>query len=272
MGKTHLGQSDNQQEANLIGIKDFTADLAKIQEPHSLKQARLSEEWMRAMAIEIQGLEENRTWEIVDLPKGVKPIGWVDYFNSFSHVGKVVTVRLVLAIAASKAWQIFQLHINNAFLHGYLDEDIYMLPPEGYEKDVFPQVYKLHKSLFGLKQASRKWNVKFTSTLITYGFKQSYHDNCLFTYTTNSCFLVLVVYVDDILLTGNSEQEMLAIKKVLHEKFTIKDLGVAKYFLDIEIAWSTHGMYLSQQKYIKDIVHDLKMETAKVAVTLLAQD
>ncbi|GAA0159382.1 transmembrane signal receptor [Lithospermum erythrorhizon] len=182
-------------------------------------------------------------------------------------MAKLVTVRLVLALAASKTCQLFQLDINNAFLHGYLDEDIYMLPPEGYDKAVAPQVCK-----YGLKQASRQWNVEFTSTLLEYGFNQSYHDNCLFTFTTMIYFLVLVVYVDDILTTCTSEEEMVAVKQLLHKKFNIKNMGVAKYFLGIEIARSNDGMYLSQQKYVKDIIQDLKMDQAKAVATPLAHD
>ncbi|GAA0143380.1 transmembrane signal receptor [Lithospermum erythrorhizon] len=206
---------------------------------------------------ELSALEANDTWEVVDLSPNHKPIGckWVfrlkykqdgsidkykarlgakgfnqiedvDYFDSFSPVAKTVTVRIILAYVAANRWALHQLDINNAYLHGYLDEDIYMQIPEGYTGGQKPQVCKLKRSLNGLKQAGRQWNTKFTNTIVGYRFVQSYHDHCLFTLTKGMCFLILVVYVDDILLTGNMEDEMIKVKVFLHEKFTIKDLGL----------------------------------------------
>ncbi|KAL0406494.1 UNVERIFIED_CONTAM: Retrovirus-related Pol polyprotein from transposon RE1 [Sesamum latifolium] len=164
----------------------FVASLSILQEPRSFAEAVTHPEWRDAMKHEIQALEKNHTWRLTPLPAGKNAIGckWIyktklkadgsvdrykarlvakgfnqiegiDYTESFSPVAKAVTVRIFLVLAASYAWPIQQLDINNAFLHGYLDEDLYMLPPEGY--DVKPGlVYKLERSLYGLKQASRQ--------------------------------------------------------------------------------------------------------------------
>ncbi|GJT55037.1 ribonuclease H-like domain-containing protein [Tanacetum coccineum] len=113
----------------------------------------------------------------------------------------MVTVRCLLNVAVSQAWPIFQLDVNNAFLYGDLDEDVYMRPPEGY----FPsgnKVCKLKKSLYGLKHAPRQWNAKLTSTLIENGFNQSKSDYSLFTKSDKGIFLALLVYADDIIITG----------------------------------------------------------------------
>ncbi|GAA0165401.1 transmembrane signal receptor [Lithospermum erythrorhizon] len=255
------------------------------------------------MKSELDALEANETCDIVSLPSGHKPIGckWVykvkcnpdgnvnkykarlvakgynqiegvDYFDSFSPVAKTVTVRMVLALAVVKGWKLNQLDINNAFLHDYLNGDIYMALPPGYQLAAPSQVRKLKRSLYGLKQASRQWNQEFTSQILSYGFTQSHHDNCFFVMSTPDVFLVLIVYVDDILLTGSSEDAMESVKRFLDEQFTIKDLGTAKYFLGLEIAKSQHGMFITQQKYIKDIIQDMKMVDAKAVVTPLASD
>ncbi|GAA0142192.1 transmembrane signal receptor [Lithospermum erythrorhizon] len=131
---------------------------------------------------------------------------------------KTVTERLVLALAAANKWHLHQLDVNNSFLHGYLDEE-----------------------------ASRQWNHEFTFKLIAYGFVQSSSDSCMFVMNTDECFMVLVVYVDDILLAENSKEHIKAVKLYLDREFTIKDLDLAKYFLGIEIARSDASIFISQR-------------------------
>ncbi|KAL0308766.1 UNVERIFIED_CONTAM: Retrovirus-related Pol polyprotein from transposon RE2 [Sesamum radiatum] len=143
--------------------------------------------WVAALNLELQALEQNRTWELTSLPPNKRTIGsiWVfklkfnpdgsidrykgrlvakgynqiedvDYFDSFSPIAKSVTVRVFLDVAASKFWPLFQLDVNNAFLHGHLDEEVYMDPPEGYAKARPDQVCRYRRSLYDLKQASRQ--------------------------------------------------------------------------------------------------------------------
>ncbi|KAK4386150.1 Retrovirus-related Pol polyprotein from transposon RE2 [Sesamum angolense] len=221
---------------------------------------------------EIEALEKNSTWELTELPSGKRAISsrWVykvklnqdgsierykarlvakgyiqiegiDFFDSFSPVAKTVTVRLFIAIATTHHWTILQLDVNNAFLHGHLDEEVYMVPHEGYAKARDGLVFCLKRSLYGLKQASRQWNIELTSKLEAFGFKQSSHDHCLFTMRIDSSFLALIVYVDDVLLTGDSLDSLSYVKHYLDDLFTIKDLGHAKFFLGLELARSTNA-------------------------------
>jgi len=113
--------------------------------------------------------------------RGFEQIKDKDYKHTFSPVAKLTTVRFFLAIATAKQWPLHQLDINHAFLHGYLDEKVYMLPPQGYTLALPGQVCKLQRSLYGLKQASRQWNVEMTKFLIKHGFSQSKSDYSLFT-------------------------------------------------------------------------------------------
>lgn len=186
---------------------------SSIQEPTSFNQAVQDPSWIFAMKLEIAALEDNNTWSIVDLPAGKTPIGckWIykvkykaseeverykarlvekgfsqqaglDYSETFSPVEKMVTVRSLIALAASNQWCIYQMDVHNAFLNGDLIEEVYMQIPEGFVRQgESKKVCKLHKSLFGLKQAPRQWNKKLTDALVQMGFTQSHYDYSLFT-------------------------------------------------------------------------------------------
>ena len=120
-------------------------------------------------------------------------------------MAKIVTVRIVINLAVNNSWPLFQMDINNAFLYGELSENVYMTLPQGYHDKNDNRVCKLVKSLYGLKQAPRKWNEKLCSALFQIGFQQSSNDFSLFVRNFKDTVVILLVYVDDIILTGNSE-------------------------------------------------------------------
>ncbi|GKA28268.1 ribonuclease H-like domain-containing protein [Tanacetum coccineum] len=187
----------------------------------------------------------------------------IDYEDTFTPVVKMVTVRCLLNIVVSMSWHVFQLDVNNAFLYGDLEETVYMKPPEGY----FPsgnKVCRLNKSLYRLKQAPRQWNDKLTSTLIKSGFSQSKPDY-FYTKSDKGVFLALLVYVDDIIITGNSVSEI----ENLKSKFMIKDLGKLKYFLGIEVGDTEKGICLNQRKYVLDLLSEYGMLACKPTKTPL---
>ena len=161
-------------------------------------------------------------------------------------MAKLTTVRRFIAVATARGWPPHQLDINNAFLLGFIDEEVYMLPPEGYTSALPGQVSKLQRSVYGLKQASRQWNIELTKFLVSKGFKQSKSDYSLFTKRVNGLYTFIPVYVDDLLISGDDQSSIAAIKSDLHTTFTIKDLSLARYFLGIELARSSQGTFLNQ--------------------------
>nr|GEX39782.1 ribonuclease H-like domain-containing protein [Tanacetum cinerariifolium] len=252
-----------------------------------------------AMNQEMDAILRNGTWEIVKLPKGRKAIGskwiykikfrssgeidrykarlvaqgfgqkeWIDYEETFSLVVKMVTIRCLLNIAVSMSWPVFQLDVNNAFLYGDLEEVFYMKPPEGYFS-FDNKVCRLKKSLYGLKQVLRQWKAKLNSTLIENGFSQSKSDYSLYIMFDKGVFLVLLVYVDDIIITGNSVYEIEKFKVCLKSKFMIKDLGKIKYFLGIEVVDTEKGIFLNQRKYVLDLLSEYGMLACKPVKTPL---
>lgn len=183
----------------------------------------------------------------------------LDYLDTFSPVTKLTTVRLLLALAALNQWHLRQLDVNNAFLHGELVEEVYMQVRLGLSIENPQLVCHLQRSLYGLKQASRQWFTKLSNFLISHGFQQSHSDHSLFLRFTGSITTVLLVYVDDIILTGNNITEIQGITTLLDQTFKIKDLGNLKFFLGHEIAHTSEGIHLCQCKYTMDILSDSDM-------------
>ena len=179
-------------------------------------------------------------------------------------------LKSFLALVASQKWQLVQLDINNAFLNGDLFEEVYMDLPLGCqvqgEQFSFGQklVCKLHKSIYGLKQASR-WNVKFSQAVLQYGFTQSKADYSLFTKGSGSSFAALIVYVDGIIITGPSQSIIDSLKQFLHSQFKLKDLGTLNYFLGLEIAHSHSSIVFSQRNYALQLLEDTGYLACKLA-------
>lgn len=150
----------------------------------------------------------------------------VDYQDTFSPTAKIIIVRCLFALVAARQWSLHHLDVNNVFLHGDLHKEIYMSSPPGLRRQGEENlVCRLHKSLYGLKQASRQWFSKFSEVIQAAGYVQSRADYLLFTRTQGKSFTALLIYVDDILITGNDYVSIDKLKRFLHSQFRLKDLG-----------------------------------------------
>ncbi|CAA7018785.1 unnamed protein product [Microthlaspi erraticum] len=267
-------------------------------EPKNYGEAVKIKVWVDAMVKEIDALEINDTWEIVDLPPGKMAIGcnWiyklkfnsdgtierhkarlvslgnrqtedVDYDETFAHVVKMTTIRMFLKVAAAKQWVVHQMDVNNVFLHGDLEEEVYMRLPPGFKSAGSNKVCKLKKALYGLKQAPRCWFSKLTAALCGYGFKQSHSNSSLFMLTRGASRLYVLVYVDDLIIGDDDAEAVDRFKGYLGECFHMKDLGLLKYFLGIEVARSDKGFYLSQRKYVLDIINECGLLGGRTVTT-----
>lgn len=181
---------------------------------------------------------------------------------------KPVTIRTVLTLAIFHKWDLRQLDISNAFLHGSLSEPVYMVQPPGFVDSSRPDhVCRLRKSLYGLRQAPLAWYQTFSSALLSFGFTQSLADTSLFLYRRDHDCLLVLVYVDDMILTGSNSDLIQDLIRFLSTKFSVKDLGPLTYFLGVEIVWCRDGLLLSQQKYIVDLLHRFQMDGSKPVTT-----
>jgi hypothetical protein len=252
----------------------------------------------------MRALEKNKTWELVDLPPGKQPVGckWVftikhtpegkidrykarlvakgytqtygiDYEETFAPVAKMSSVRTLISCAVNFDWSIYQMDVKNAFLHGDLHEEVYMQIPPGFESNHNTgKVLRLHRSLYGLKQSPRAWFDRFRQAMQKRGYRQSNADHTLFYKHANKKVAILIVYVDDIVITGNDNKEISGLKYHLAQEFEVKDLGHLRYFLGIEVLRGPKGIFLTQRKYILDLLKESGMYGSKPAATPIEQN
>ena len=250
-------------------FQQVTISIDNNHEPKTYKEVVQDINWKTIMDEELATLAHNKTWTIVDLPTNNNTVGckWVyklkhkvdgsmerykarlvakgftqleglDFHDTFAPVAKIATVRFILVIAAIRNWKLTQLDVNNAFLHGELDETIYMDIPPGLPNTKLRQVCLLHKSLYGLRQARRQWYAQLASFLLKNNLKSSFVDHSLFIHNMEGKITVLLVYIDDIIHTGDDINNIHNVTLLLNQEFKLKNVGDLTYFLGFEIARS----------------------------------
>ena len=177
---------------------------------------------------------------------------------------KAATIRIILTLAVNNDWMLRQVNINNAFLNGELTETVYMPQPEGFEDKRRPNhICKLKKALYGLRQAPRVWFDKLNSALYSWGFKNSKCDASLFFRRNSAEIIIVLVYVDDIIVTGSDNKGIEGVIGKLSGAFALKDLGNLSYFLGIQVIRNQNSIMLSQAKYVQDLLTKTEMESCK---------
>ena len=196
------------------------------------------------------------------MAKGYKQEFGVDYKEVFAPVGRHDTIRLVIVLAAQNSWPIFQLDVKSAFLHGNLEEQVFVDQPPGYIKVKNEhKVYRLKKALYGLKQAPRAWYSRIEAYFLKEGFQKCPYEHTLFVKVSNGGkMLIVCLYVDDLIFTGNDSVMFERFKKSMMVEFEMSDLGMMHYFLGIEVVQSDTGIFISQKKYVREILNRFQMK------------
>lgn len=214
--------------------------------------------------------------------KGCSQVPSCDFKETFSPVVKPATIRLILSVAVTKGWHLRQVDVNNAFLNGDLTDDLFMQQPPGYEQfgpNGERLVCRLTKALYGLRQAPRAWFEKLKQFLVSVGFTVSKSDALLFVRLSSDHTIYVLVYMDDIVITGSSVDEINCFVQMLHNQFALKNMGELHYFLGIEVSQSSSGsIHLCQRKYIRELLARSSMTKARsvhtpmITSSLLSKD
>ena len=204
--------------------------------------------------------------------KGYSQEPGIDYHDTFAPVSRLDTIKMLLMIAAQTGWYVWQMDVKSAFLNGTLDEEIYVEQPEGFENEISAnKVYLLKKALYGLKQAPRAWYSRLDEFLLSLGFEKSLNEATLYVKKVEDHILIVSVYVDDLLITGNMEKMVAEFKMNMKNKFEMNELGLLSYFLGMEIMQTKLRCFLCQRNFTMKLLKKFAMENCKpVSIPMVA--
>ena len=256
-----------------------------------VQMSPFKDDWVEAINSEIQSLVETKTFEICDLPEGRNAVGarWIfkskirsdgtierrkarlvaqgflqqegiDFNETFAPVVRFDTVRTCLSVAAAKNLNVLQMDVVTAFLNGRLDEEIYLRVPSGVPS-TYGKIWRLRRSLYGLKQSPRQWGIRLSEFLSSIGYRRSENDPCLWIDSDKETWIL--VYVDDLVLIGPHLPTLHVLQKKLTDSFKMKDLGVLNYFLGVSVTFSPAGIRLSQKRYAEEILTRFNMNSCR---------
>ena len=303
------GEMESPRFRSLTDLYSETSPITQVEEVHLLSgeepisyiEAASEEVWMSAMREEMLAIDKNDTWELEIPPPNCRPIGlkWlfklkknpqgevinhkarlvvkgysqrkgIDYEEVYAPVVHFETIILLIALAALKGWQIHHLDVKSAFLNGEINEVIHVKQPEGFlVKGKEGYVLRLKKALYGLKQAPRAWYFKLHSCLISLGFGKSNHEPSLYLKQSDSHFVIVGVYVDDLIVLGSSSAGIENFKGEMTRKFDMSDLGFLSSYLGIEVKQGKKFIFLSQTSYAQRLLEHANLGECNAVATPL---
>ncbi|GJZ42236.1 putative ribonuclease H-like domain-containing protein [Tanacetum coccineum] len=269
------------------------------EEPKNISQALQDESWVEAMQEELLQFKLQKVWILVDLPSGKKAIGtkWVfknkrdersivvknkarlvaqgfrqeegiDYDEVFAPVARIEAIRLFLAFASYMGFTVYQMDVKSAFLYGTIEEEVYVHQPPGFVDPAHPnKVYKVIKALYGLHQAPRAWYETLSSFLMENGFRRGTIDKTLFIKKNKSDIMLVQVYVDDIIFGSTKKSMCTEFEDCMHKRFQMSSMGELTFFLGLQVKQQPDGIFISQDKYVADILKKFDFWSIRTATT-----
>ncbi|WVZ84461.1 hypothetical protein U9M48_031491 [Paspalum notatum var. saurae] len=296
-----IHQRVTRSSVNSLAFFSHSAYVASF-ELRDVSHALSDPNWMNAMHEELENFERNHVWDLVEPPPNYRPIGtkWVfknkqgedgmvvrnkarlvaqgfcqkegiDYEETFAPVARLEAIRILLAFTASKGFKLQQMDVKSSFLNGFIEEEVYVRQPLGFESARFPdRVYKLRKALYGLKQAPRAWYSRLKSFLLKSGFVMGSVDKTLFLLSHGGDTLIVQIYVDDIIFGGSSHALVSSFAKQMSREFEMSLMGELQFFLGLQIKQGLEGTFVHQDKYTRDILKKFEMGDSKPMTTLMS--
>nr|GFA39433.1 putative ribonuclease H-like domain-containing protein [Tanacetum cinerariifolium] len=269
------------EEADLSNMETSVPE-----EPTKIFDALKDPSWVEAMQEELLQFKIQNVWILVDCPKGMRPIGtkWVlknkkdkkgivirnkarlvaqgytqeqgiEFEEVFAPAARIEAIRLFLAYASFMGFTVYQMDVKGSFLYGTIDEEVYVMQPPGFQDPEFPdRVYKVEKAMYGLHQAPRAWYGTLFKYLLDNGFQRGTIDQTLFIRKHKREFLLVQVYVDDIIFGLLNPQLCREFEALMHDKFQISAIAELTFFLSLQVLQKKDGIFLSQDKYVGDIL------------------
>ncbi|GJV44041.1 putative ribonuclease H-like domain-containing protein [Tanacetum coccineum] len=268
-------------------------------EPRKVSEALEDDSWIEAMQEELLQFKLQQVWVLVDLPNGAKVIGtkWVyrnkkdergvvirnkarlvaqghrqeegiDYDEVFAPVARIEAIRLFLAFASFMGFIVYQMDVKSAFLYGTIDEEVYVSQPPGFVDPDHPtKVYKVVKALYGLHQAPRAWYATLSTFLEKHGYKRGTIDKTLFIRRNKKDIMLVQVYVDDIIFGSTNKSWCDEFEALMQSRFQMSSMGELTFFLGLQVKQNKGGIFISQDKYVAEILKKFDLVNVKAAIT-----
>ncbi|GJW67200.1 putative ribonuclease H-like domain-containing protein [Tanacetum coccineum] len=268
-------------------------------EPKKISEALEDESWVDAMQEELLQFEIQKVWILVDLPYGKKAIGtkWVyrnkkdergvvvrnkarlvaqghrqeegiDYDEVFAPVARLEAIRIFLAFASYMGFIVYQMDVKSAFLYGKIDEEVYVSQPPGFLDPKYPEkVYKVVKALYGLHQAPRAWYATLSTFLLKNGYRRGTIDKTLFLKKDKHDIILVQVYVDDIIFGSTKKSWCDEFEALMKSRFQMSSMGELTFFLGLQVKQKPDGIFISQDKYVAEILKKFDFASVKTAST-----
>ncbi|GJZ31662.1 putative ribonuclease H-like domain-containing protein [Tanacetum coccineum] len=268
-------------------------------EPSSVAQALHDPDWVEAMQEEMQQFVNQDVWNLVSLPEGKTAIGtkWIlknkrdargivvqnkarlvaqghrqeegiDYDEVFAPVAQIEAIRLFLAFASYMGFMVYQMDVKSAFLYGEIDEEVYVTQPKGFEDPFYPKhVYRVVKALYGLHQAPRAWYARLSTFLLKHNYRRGTIDKTLFIKKNSRDIILVQVYVDDIIFGSTNKAWCTEFEVLMKGEFEMSAMGELTFFLGLQVKQKPDGIFISQDKYVQDMLKRFDMESVRPATT-----
>ncbi|GJZ56079.1 putative ribonuclease H-like domain-containing protein [Tanacetum coccineum] len=268
-------------------------------EPSSVAQALNDPDWVEAMQEEMQQFVHQEVWKLVPLPEGKTAIGtkWIlknkrdargivvrnkarlvaqghrqeegiDYDEVFAPVARIEAIRLFLAFASYMGFMVYQMDVKSAFLYGEIDEEVYVTQPKGFEDPFHPKhVYRVVKALYGLHQAPRAWYARLSTFLLKHNYRRGSIDKTLFIKKNSRDIILVQVYVDDIIFGSTNKAWCDEFEVLMKGEFEMSAMGELTFFLGLQVTQKSNGIFISQDKYVQDMLKKFDMVNVRSATT-----